>query len=129
MNGFALLDTAERRYGEWAGDRTRRFRPSTTASRCPRVVAGRRCRLNYRGACICERHRWFLDHARLWLDPNGRHVLTCEPYEAEGDELVAFADELRELGLSFTVVGYSPWNPGGTFLVVVERAEGVQAEA
>ena len=64
------------------------WRPST-ARRCPRVVAGLRCRAAA-GSCPCRTHRRLLDHARMWIDADGRRVLTAEPYGAAGDDLAAF---------------------------------------
>jgi hypothetical protein len=92
----------------------------SSAKPCPRVLAGQRCL--FAGVdpapCLCQ-HR-ALDHARRWVDPNGCHVLTGEPYDMDGADLVEFVGACRDLGLTVTVDGRSPWNPGQTFLLRIE---------
>lgn len=109
----------EERYASWA---EARLRPSG-AEICPRVVAGRRC-VAFRSdgrRCICERLTHpVLDHARMWLTPDGGHVLTFEPYSLSTDNLAALA-ELSPLGLELSISGYSPWNPGATFLCTITK--------
>lgn len=102
------------------------LRPSE-ATPCPRVVAGKRCRRLARGwgsasACVCEEHQWLMDHTRVWLDTEGRHVLTTEPYGSCGLKVAAFVQAMDELGLRTTVTGASPWNPGSTFAIIVRRS-------
>lgn len=118
----------EQRYRERFPD----WRPSD-ARVCPRSVAGKRCLIHYGGApgpgaprrrCICEtRHAGrALDHGRIWLTPDGERVLTGEPYGIDGQTLARFASDCRELGLRVTVAPRSPWNPGGTVLLLVRQA-------
>jgi hypothetical protein len=64
------------------------WRPSS-AARCPRVVAGKRCiAYSQRGeTCVCERHHGGpIDHPRMWLTETGERVLTAEPYDFSGDD-------------------------------------------
>jgi hypothetical protein len=98
------------------------YRPSR-ARICPRVIAGRHCRADV--GCICHAYHRVLDHARIWLDEAGDHVLTAEPYHAHGTDLVAFLLDLELLGLRACLSGASPWNPGHTLLITVRRAEEV----
>lgn len=109
----------EARFAEWYT-----LRPSK-APACPRVVAGKRCQVgNDQGLlCVCHRHRPVLDHGRMWLDEDGKHVLTGEPYDVALAGLLGLQVDLDELGLRATVTGRSPWNPGYTFLITI-RAEG-----
>lgn len=91
---------------------------------CPRVVAGKQCvRLNGPNRdCPCQ--KWWgsiLDHGRIWLDRDGRHVLTGEPYHIATDELADFRREMAELGLEVTTEDWSAWNPGSCTLVTVTR--------
>jgi hypothetical protein len=97
------------------------FRPAR-AKACPLVVAARRCRL-YAGevVCVCIRHHRALDHGRVWLDRDGQLVMTGEPYDVAGDELVDLCADLGRIGLSVTVSGRSFWNPGQTSLIVIRR--------
>jgi hypothetical protein len=90
------------------------------ATVCPLVAAGKRCRAWHGDdACLCQRHSRVLDHARAWLDQDGRHVFTAEPYDTDSDELEALIADLHREGLRATFSGQSPWNPGGTFLIVI----------
>lgn len=90
------------------------------AKPCPRVLAGQSCL--FRGVdpapCLCQ-HR-ALDHARRWVDPNGCQVLTGEPYDMDGADVVEFVGACHDLGLTVTLDGRSPWNPGQTFLLRIE---------
>lgn len=96
------------------------LRPSK-ASICPRVVAGKRCVRYYRDSgCICERHYKLFDHGRIWLDKNGRHVLTGAPYGATDKELAELDADMRELGLSVSFPNQWLWNPR-TLTIMVTR--------
>jgi hypothetical protein len=95
------------------------YRPSN-ARICPLVTAGKRCRSGLGGEkCICQRHSEVLDHARVWLDKDGKHVYTAEPYEADGDELATLLADLHREGLRARFSGRSPWNLGSTFLIEI----------
>lgn len=96
------------------------LRPSTAAI-CPRVVTGKRCLMDRRSECVCRDHRRMLDHGRMWLDENGQHVLTGEPYDTWGEELVAFIGAMAELGLKVNLTGRALWFPGHTLLIRVSR--------
>ncbi|WP_433541156.1 hypothetical protein ACQP10_08505 [Streptosporangium sandarakinum] len=91
------------------------LRPSR-ARICPRVVAGKHCQADH-DTCVCQRHHRLLDHGRLWLDPEGHHVLTGEPYSADGDALTALLTDTASLGLTVSITGRSLWNPGQTVLI------------
>jgi hypothetical protein len=108
----------ELRAAEWYG-----LRPSG-ARICPRVVAGKHC-LAYRSRarCVCQRHRPLLDHARIWLDTHGRHILTGEPYGVWGDDVMDLLTDLAALGLRASFTAHSVWNPGSTLLIRIERAD------
>ena len=102
------------------------LRPSN-APPCPRIVVGKRCRANQgEGRCVCTRYypRLF-DHCRIWIDSQGRHVLTGEPYDFNQDDLKTFlADpEVTSLGLQVAVSSESPWYPGYTTLIIMRRVE------
>jgi hypothetical protein len=60
-----------------------------------------------------------MDHGALWRTHEGDLVLTAEPYEMDGKRLVSFIAECAELGLSVTISGASPHNPGSTFILIV----------
>lgn len=101
---------------EWAAER--RWRPSK-APACPRVVVGKRClQLHLSGRCVCVRYRALLDHGRCWL-AGRRHIVTGEPYHVDVDQLAAFAEELRALGVDIDISGNSPWNPGQTVRITL----------
>lgn len=89
---------------------------------CPRVVAGKRCHADT-GACLCSEHRHLLDHGRIWLDENGRHVLTGEPYDATGEAIGDLTADMTALGLQVRLSGQSMWNPGYTLLIEITAAE------
>lgn len=108
------------------------YRPSR-AVRCPRVVAGLRCRhITTRGLecpCACDRFQVRLfDHARMWYDARSRaHVLTGEPYDFNPEDLAAFvATDGHALRLRVEV-SKGLWKPGSTTLVIVRRANGTFA--
>lgn len=109
----------ERRAAESHG-----LRP-TGARTCPRVVAGKRCLIASRGTCVCHTHYHVLDHRRIWLDRDGRYVLTGEPYDASREELAAFTEAMGDLGLQVTVksAAESFWNPGSTLLILVTNEQ------
>jgi hypothetical protein len=114
------VDQHERRMLEWWD-----LRPSGAAI-CPRVVAGKRClAFNGGGRCICQ---WshlsgLIDHARIWLDRDGRHVYTVEPYGVDPGALTLLCHELEFLGLTARVSDRSPWFPGSTTLILVQKEE------
>ncbi|MBN6051311.1 hypothetical protein JYK22_05145, partial [Nonomuraea sp. RK-328] len=110
-------EAQEQRAAEYFG-----LRPSK-ASVCPRVVAGKRCLIDSRGKCVCQDHYRVLDHGRMWLDENGHHVLTGEPYNTWGEEMTAFVAAMDELGLHVHLSGRSLWYPGYTLLVRVTRKD------
>ena len=96
---------------------------------CPRVVAGKRC---YRGdwrhvpECICTRYgRRIFDHTRTWRTPEGYRVLTTEPYNVDLDDLMAFRDECRGLGLAVELFAHSPYSPGYAVILMIHRADQV----
>jgi hypothetical protein len=113
------------------------------AQRCPRVVLGRRCLVygwksnQQPSPCLCC--QWYAqygsrvdDHARMWLDRDGRHVLTYEPYTTHlgdggarwrADVLPRFRADAAALGLTVTVGDRSPHYPGSTTLLIVSKAE------
>lgn len=100
------------------------WRPSR-APACPRVVVGKRCQIGYPslrmgGRCVCQRYQPLFDHGAMWLDSDGAHVLTGEPYHIDQALLAALIQETTGLGVEITVSGdESPWCPGGTTLLVV----------
>jgi hypothetical protein len=100
----------------------RGLRPSSAAV-CPRVVAGKHCRVNGVDLCVCQRHHHLLDHGRIWLNRAGQYVLTGEPYELTPDALQEFAADLDGLSLTVAVSGRSMWNPGDCLLVTIRRAD------
>lgn len=104
------------RAADWHG-----WRPSD-ASACPCVVAGKPCNADTGDRlCLCQRHHHLLDHARMWIDPEGHHVLTGEPYDTHDDELRDLFRDLAALRLQASVSGRSLWNPGHTLLITITR--------
>jgi hypothetical protein len=99
----------------------RGLRPSS-AHVCPRVVAGKRCAAGVPAVCVCQTYRRVLDHGRIWLDEEGHHILTGEPYDLAAADLSEFAAAMTALGLSVTLSGRSMWSPGNCLLVTVRRA-------
>lgn len=110
-------EAQEERAAEYFG-----LRPSTAAI-CPRVVVGKRCLMDSRSECVCRDHHRILDHGRMWLDENGHHVLTGEPYETWGEEITAFITAMTEMGLHVYLTGRSLWNPGASLLIRVTRKD------
>lgn len=113
-------DKQARRFATWWG-----WRPSK-ARCCPMVAAGKRCLRDtsayWRKDCICQRYHYpVLDHPRIWLDKDRRHVFTAEPYHFDGQEFAALVAECAELGLDVHVSGTSPYYPGGTCLIYIRR--------
>lgn len=105
------------RFQEWFGLR------HATETACPRVVAGHPCRYGLEDdICICGPSQ-LLDHARMWRDVDGRLVYTAEPYQAHCEDIVTFMANLRAEGLCAHFYGRSPWNPGGTFLIIVRASQ------
>jgi len=116
MNPAAQYRQAQdQRAAEWHG-----LRPSA-ATACPRVVAGERCLASVDELCVCQLHHGLLDHSRMWLDADGKHVLTGEPYETTGEELAALVTDVTDLGLHVVLSGRSPWNPGNTLLLLIRQ--------
>lgn len=113
--------------------RVHALRPSD-ARDCPQVVAGKRCRCAEgwdvgRAPCPCQRYYpQLLDHCRIWLDAEGRHVLTAEPYSVDGDELADFLADMAALGLRVRISGRSQWHPT-TVLIIVTRADSDEQRA
>jgi hypothetical protein len=105
-----------------------RFGRVSKARRCPLVVAGRRCRRNRDEdgeGCLCEEEHYqsLFDHGRMWLDRDGTHILTGEPYNGFNlEHLVMFERDVKPLHLTVTISRDSPWNPGRTTLLIVRRA-------
>jgi hypothetical protein len=99
----------------------------SSAPACPRVVAGKRCRryrhhLGRGGPCLCETYSYRpLDHARQWLKPDGSHALTAEPYHLDNETMIAFIRDCAALGLKVSVSDDSPYYPGSSWLVLVDR--------
>ena len=90
-------------------------------SRCPRVLARRRCSA-WKGACPCLGSE--LRHRRRWKDQAGRHVLTAEPYSVAADALPLALLELDLLGLDVTTSSRTAW-PGAQLLIVMRpRSKG-----
>lgn len=97
----------------------RGLRPSN-ARVCPHVVAGVRCR--WPMGCIF-RGRVF-DHSCIWWNQAKRqHEMTTEPYQADSEDLAVLFGELHALGLTATVSGDSPWNPGSTLMIHIYRPD------
>jgi hypothetical protein len=71
--------------------------------------------------CVCETHRNILDHGRIWLDADGGHVLTGEPYGTRAEELAVLTADAKDLGLKVEVSDDSPWFPGSTVLVYISK--------
>jgi hypothetical protein len=112
-------EAQQARFFEWYG-----WRPSA-ARTCLRVFAGKRCTKGYAvhySMCICDRHYHILDHICRWRTQDGRDVLTADPYEFAGDEFAALVADCAELGLEARVTGTSPYFPGRTVLIVIERS-------
>jgi hypothetical protein len=95
------------------------------APACPRVVVGLRCRayrpIHY-GRCPCQRWHWVLDHGCAWLNKDGVHVVTGEPYGLDDAEaLRGFMADMAQMGIRVSIRAESGWNPGHTVLVLLER--------
>jgi hypothetical protein len=109
------------RFAAW-----RHWRPST-AKRCPRVVAGKRCRAYTQrqdGICVCQRRYYpLLDHPRMWLTETGERVFTAEPYNFSGDDFAGLVAECSDLGLKVSVTGSSPYFPGRTILLIIRKRD------
>jgi hypothetical protein len=98
--------------------------PSTAATRCPRTLAGKRCRSwTYGEPCMCQEHHHVLDHACRWIDKEGQPVLTSEPYDFGGEQFAGFVTECSKLGLRVSVSGTSPYFPGRTVLIIIRKRE------
>src|SRR4051812_45219945 len=113
----------EHRYREWFG-----WRPST-AQRCARVAAGKRCLAdsydlgNRTERCICQVYREVLDNPAIWRDPRGGSVYSADPYTpVDGEALAAFIADAAALGLQVDVSARSGCYPGRTVLIEVYDA-------
>lgn len=99
------------------------LRPSK-APVCPRAVAGLRCVAWHSSArqCVCVPYcHSVLDHGRMWINKAGQHVLTGEPYHLHSGTLLSFGQAIEALGLEFTIQAESPYFPGHTVLLMVEK--------
>jgi hypothetical protein len=75
------------------------------------------------GFCLlCTTHARVLDHRGLWLDQDGRRIFTFEPYDTDGESLVAFITDAAAHGLRVMVTGASGYYPGHTYLGIVDQA-------
>ena len=92
---------------------------------CPRTIVGKRCLRynNLRADCICQKHRYILDHSRGWVDQNGAFVHTAEPYSFTGQELAELVADLADVGITVDVSGESLWYPSSTVLLVLRPTE------
>jgi hypothetical protein len=111
-------DDEEARAREWFG-----WRPVDRV-RCPRALAGKRCRQYSQGdnTCICVRlYHPLLDHPRRWIDAHGEPILTAESYEFDGEDFADLVRECAELGLRVHVRGCSPYFPGRAILIIIRR--------
>ena len=90
----------EERMLVWHGLRPTKARP------CLRVLRGQRCISGYSWTdnCLCATvqrrnvHPMF-DQVRIWLDQDGRHVLTIEPYGFP-TPVEEFTRKMAELGIA-----------------------------
>ncbi|HEU0197084.1 MAG TPA: hypothetical protein VFQ88_07750 [Nevskiaceae bacterium] len=65
------------------------------------------------------------DHPRVWSVPGTRRrVMTLEPYRASDGDISSARAVLGRLGIGLRVEPYSPWNPGNTVMLVLERGDG-----
>ena len=102
----------------------------TALHACPRVVAGKRCRVynprsDYQGECACQpigqTNARILDHARVWKDQSGQRVLTAEPYNVDLALLRKLEKDCADLDLIVKVGGEAPWHPVMTTLIWIAR--------
>ena len=86
--------------------------------RCPRRLVGKHHR---NLECWCADR--LNDHAATYerLD-DGRRLVAWEPYEADALELEPVFAAAAADGLTVTVTGSSPWNPGATVAIWFEGA-------
>ncbi len=99
---------------------------SSTAVRCPRALAGKRCRQYHDGdnTCICiQLHYPLLDHAARWITAEGEPILTAEPYDFSGQDFADLVAACNDLGLRVSVNGTSPYFPGRTTLIIIRKAQ------
>ncbi len=100
----------------------------TDLTPCPRVAAGKRCRIYSRqyAQCLCQYDgiTGILDHKRIWKDAQGRKVFTSEPYG--GAHWIGYIEEYRQeladLGLTLAVSAQSPWYPLATVLLTARQS-------
>lgn len=112
--------TREGLYRQWYG-----WQPST-AQRCPRVAAGKRC-LAGTGSCVCREHRGLLEHPAIWHSARGT-VYSADPLgPVDGVALGAFVADATKLGLAVTVSARSGWAPGRTVLIEARKADSMTA--
>ena len=107
----------ERQMLDWYG-----LRPST-ARACLRVVLGKRCVASIDWDCLCQTvmHRQPFDHVYIWLDRDGQHVMTLEPYDLTPRRIEELTAQMAGLGITVTVGDRSPWYPGSTTLLLLTR--------
>jgi hypothetical protein len=135
--GWRFPDRAEARWKQEA--RARGWRGGTDYHDCLAHVLGRRCHVNREDRngrqCVCIQqldalgHRVF-DHGRKWtVTHTGQKVQTYEPYwdyltPEQAEELLAEARAwCAGFGLIVIRGGRSPYYPGRTTLLIVQKAE------
>jgi hypothetical protein len=101
-----------------------RLRPSK-AQRCLRVVQGRQCVAynNWRRDCLCQvvQRGVLFSHTRIWLDSDGHHVLTSEPYTVSRQTVAALIEQTSDLGIALTISDRSPWGAAALLLMSAVR--------
>jgi hypothetical protein len=95
------------------------LRPSKRVP-CPRNVAGIK-HLGWGHNCICDQFRDLLDHAHSWRDLATHMVVTGEPYHAPKARIEEFRKALHPMGLLLTVNNESPWYPGRTKFLRIDK--------
>ncbi|WP_100502045.1 hypothetical protein [Geodermatophilus chilensis] len=121
--------SADLRWVEVAADLG--LRPSRGRVDCVGALLGQRCRewpeRRAGDPCVCrplrEEFGSINDHARRWIDAEGRPVLTLETYVPEGSRLDAFRAYCAAHGLTVETGERSPHLPGETLLLIVRPAQ------
>jgi hypothetical protein len=93
-------------------------------------ISGSRCLLTLAGTghgrdlCMCLRQLGYgvIDHVRVWRKENGKRVITVEPYNCDGTELMEFLAYLKDLGLDVWVTGVGQHNCT-TFMIVIKAKQ------